>query len=103
MVQSAFHYPVTPLELLEREHPHGLQFFQRQTAYQINHFTVPLAVSLDPRFQASHRSGSRKTRLAGLNLQALQKANLQSAPVVLAREHPSPRRGPRGKNPVLQT
>jgi hypothetical protein len=46
MVQPAFHNPVASLD---GEHPLGLELFQSKAAHQINHFTAPFALPLDPR------------------------------------------------------
>lgn len=98
MVQSAFNDPVAALE---SEHPLGLQLVEGQTAQKINHLAVPFVITLDPALQAGGQPGSRKPRLTGRDLQALQEANLQPAPVVLPLHHAGSRRGDRGEKPVL--
>jgi len=46
MVQSTFNHPIASLEA---EYPPGLELFRSKAADQINYFSAPLALALNPR------------------------------------------------------
>ena len=62
VVQAALNDPVATFEL---EHAPSLQLRQTQAAEQEDHFAAPLAVALDPGFQASRQPGAWEADLAG--------------------------------------
>jgi len=99
MMQAAFNDPIASLD---GEHPLGLEFFQSETAQQMDHFTAPVTLPFNSRFQARCQASSGKAHLARSDFQAVQKSDFQPATVVLPLEYPRLGRRLRGKNSFFQ-
>lgn len=95
VVQSAFDDPIASLE---SEPAVGVQLFQGKAADEVNDFGGFFALAADSPPEPGDGLDSGKARQLRGNLPAIQHSDFTSAPVVLARQGMSSRRGPRGKS-----
>ena len=94
VMQTALDHPVAPLEF---EKAARIQFFQGETADEINDFGGLFTLASNPAPQSGDALNSGKAHLLGAGIPAIQHSDFASAPVALAGHDVGVRGGLRGK------
>jgi hypothetical protein len=97
MMQAAFDYPIAALEF---EEACRIEFFQGETANEINDLGGLLSLAPDPSSEPRDGLDSGKAYPLRCDLLAIQHSDLVSSPIVLPAQSVGARRGLRGKKTV---